>query len=262
MQKKLIQQEKLVSLVAVTKSIATEMRNPLNYIYNFASLSQGLIDELKQQSNPKNQELLNLIDVNLKKINEHSKTADQIITSMLEQSRDSEKQKEPTNINKLIRDYADLVYYSYYKNDPLFSLTIQTDYDANMEPINVFPQNLGRVFYNIIDNACYATDLKKKELGTSYSPIVSITTKNEDSFIMIKVRDNGIGIPPTVLSRVFSPFLTTKPSGKGAGMGLSISHDIVVDDHGGTIDIRSEVGQFTELIITLPKYPFEAKVVP
>lgn len=256
MQKKLIQQEKSVSTVAVTKSIAAEMRNPLSYIYNFSDLSQQLLNELKEKNlKPESQELMQMIEMNLKKINEHSKKADDTITFMLEQSRQSEGQKEPADINKLIRDYADLVYYSYYKRDPLFSLTLETDYDPTIQPINVYPQNLGRVFYNIIDNACYATDLKKKEIaGGNYSPAVSISTKNESEEIIIKIQDNGIGIPKEILLRVFSPFLTTKPSGKSAGMGLSISHDIIVEDHEGKIEIESEVGQFTIVTITLPKF--------
>ncbi len=255
MQKKLIQQEKLVSMATVTKGIATEMRNPLNYIQNFATLSEKLLNELKEGNSSQNsREELSLIDTNLKKIQEHSKKADEIITTMIEQSRDSEMLREPTDINKLIRDYADIVYYNYYKKDPLFSLTLETDYDDTIGKIEVVPQNLGRVFYNVIDNACYATDLKKKEVGGNFSPIVSISTKNSEEHVTIVIRDNGSGIPSEILSRVFSPFLTTKPSGKGAGMGLSISHDIIVQDHGGTIDIRSEVGEFTEVTITLPKF--------
>lgn len=255
MQKKLIQQEKLVSMATVSKGIATEMRNPLNYILNFASLSENLVKELKESSQGKlGTDQLDLINTNLEKICEHSKKADEIITTILEQSRDTENLREPTDINKLIRDYADLVYYNYYKKDPLFSLTIETNYDESIGKIEVVPQNLGRVFYNIIDNACYATDQKKKEAGGTYSPILSITTKNGDEQISIIIRDNGIGIPPEVLSRVFSPFLTTKPAGKSAGMGLSISHDIIVQDHGGTIDIRSEPHEFTEVTITLPKF--------
>lgn len=252
MQKKLIQQEKLVSMASITKSIAAEMRNPLNYIYNFASLSQNLVEEIKKSNVAL--EPIKLIESNLMKINEHSKKADEIITSMLQQSRESEGQRELTDLNKLIRDYADLVYYRYYKNDPLFSLTIETDYDPTIGKINVYPQNLGRVFYNLIDNACYATDLKKKEWGGNYSPIVSISTKNAGDKVLVKIRDNGAGIAPEVLSKVFSPFLTTKPTGKGAGMGLSISHDIITQDHGGTINIASELGRFTEVNIELPKY--------
>lgn len=254
MQKKLIEQEKLVSQVAVTKSIATEMRNPLNYIYNFATLTGALVKELEATEKVKeNQDTLAMVQTNLKKIYEHSKKADEIIASMIEDSQYTERQKELTDINKLIRDYADLVYYNYYKNDPLFSLTLETDYDPTIGKVNVYPQNLGRVFYNIIDNACYATDVKKKELGGNFSPIVSISTKNDDQFVIVKIRDNGTGIKDEVLSKVFSPFLTTKPAGKGAGMGLSISHDIIVQDHNGTIKIDSQFGQFTEVTITLPK---------
>lgn len=255
MQKKLIQQEKLVSMVAVTKSIATEMRNPLNYIYNFVELTERLIQDVKQTiSNPSNLESLELIESNLKKISEHSKKADEIILSIFEQSRDIQAVREMTDINQLIRDYADLVYYNYYKKDPLFSLSIETDYDPTIGKINVYPQNLGRVFYNLIDNACYATDQKKKSTQGNYSPTLTISTKNGEETVEIKIRDNGIGISKDVLERAFAPFVTTKPAGKSAGMGLSISHDIVVQDHGGSIDLQSELGEYTEVTIHLPKY--------
>lgn len=255
MQKKLIEQEKLVSMGAVTKSIANELRTPLNYVYNFATLSKELLVDLQQSSDSISQQSIEQIAMNLDKINEHSKKADEIITSISLQSRTTENLKEPTDINRLIRDYADLVYYSYYKQDPLFSLTIETDYDPTIEKINISPKNLGRVFYSVIDNACYATDLKKKQKGGSYSPIVSISTKNEEDQIVITIRDNGVGIPKDILARVFEPFLTTKPSGKGAGMGLSISHDIIVEDHGGEISIKSEEGEYTEVTIILLKKP-------
>ncbi|MGK5594359.1 MAG: trifunctional serine/threonine-protein kinase/ATP-binding protein/sensor histidine kinase [Parachlamydiaceae bacterium] len=254
MQKKLIQQEKLVSLGVVTKGIATEMRTPLNYIYNFADLSKELVKELKMAIPDTSQsEALRLIDLNLQKIYSHSKKADEVLTSMLQGSREVEAIKEPTDINKLIREYADLVYQSYYKKDPFFSLTIETNYDPLVGKLNVYPQNLGRVFYNIIDNACYATDLKKKELKEDYSPILSITTKNEFNRIIIKVKDNGIGMPKEVQANAFAPFFTTKPAGKSAGMGLTTSQDIIVQEHGGTIDIASVPGQFTEVTISLPK---------
>lgn len=250
MQRKLLQQEKVVSQVAVTKSIAAEMRTPLNYISNFASLSQDLINEIPLGSDS---EQVELVKLNLMKIHEHSEKADEIITSMLEQSRENEGERELTDLNALIRNYADMVYYSYYKTDPLFSLTIETDYDPTIGKINVFPQNLGRVFYNIIDNACYATNTKKKSLNGNYSPIVSIATKNGEERVTIKIRDNGTGITKDVLAKVFSPFFTTKP-GEGAGMGLSISHDIIVQDHEGKIEIDSSEGQFTEVTIILPKF--------
>lgn len=249
MQKKLLEQEKLVSQVAVTKSIASEMKTPLNYISNFATLSQQLIDEIKD-----NKDAIDLVKMNLKKIHDHSQKADEIITSMIKQSQENKGLREPTDINALIRNYADMVYYSYYKTDPLFSLTIETDYDPTIGKINVFPQNLGRVFYNIIDNACYATDMKKKAMNGTYSPIVSISTKNQEDAVFIKIRDNGIGIPKDVLSKTFSPFLTTKPAGVGAGMSLSISHDIITQDHNGKIDIRSEEGEYTEVTLLIPKF--------
>lgn len=252
MQKRLMEQEKLVSKIAVTKSVATEMRNPLNYIDNFASLTENLLQEIPKT--PTDKEVLELIRSNLIKIREHSKKADEIIASMVAQSSDSGQEKELTDINKLIRDYADLVYYSYYKKDPLFSLTIETEYDSSLDKILVYPQHLGRVIYNIIDNACYATDLKKKKVNGTYSPVVSILTKNEEESVIIKIRDNGIGIPLDILSKVFSPFLSTKSTSQNAGMGLSISHDIIVQDHGGTIAVDSEEGLYTEVTISLPKF--------
>lgn len=255
MQKKLLQQEKLVSQVAVTKSIAQEMRTPLNYIGNFANLSEQLINELDERlKDRESHEVIETLKLNLNKINEHSSKADEIITSMMKQTQEGQGLKEPTDINTLIRNYADMVYYLYYKKDPLFSLTIETDYDPDIGKIYVHPQNLGRVFFNIIDNACYATNMKKKELNGNYSPIVSISTKNHDESVTIKIRDNGIGFPKNVLLKVFSPFLTTKPAGESAGMGLSISYDIITQDHGGKIEIQSEEGEFTEVNILLPKF--------
>jgi predicted ATPase/signal transduction histidine kinase len=255
MQKKLIQQEKLVSLGSVAKTIASEMRNPLNYIFNFSELSQELINDVEiSKESPK--ETLDMIASNLKKINEHAKKADEIITSLLEESRGKEDQKELTDINKLIRDYADLVYYNYYKIDPMFSLTIDTHYDSNLPKIIVSQQNIGRVIYNIIDNACYATDIKKKEKkDPNYSPILSISTALVDNEIQVKIKDNGIGIAKEFLTRIFTPFTTNKPSGKGAGMGLSISYDIIVQEHQGTIKIDSEQGVYTEVTFTIPIPP-------
>ncbi len=252
MQKKLIQQEKLVSLGSVAKTIASEMRNPLNYIFNFSELSQDLIKDIELNKD-NSKETLDTIASNLHKINEHAKKADEIITSLLEESRGREDNRELTDINKLIRDFADLVYYNYYKKDPLFTLTIETSYDPNLPKIFVSPQNLGRVIYNVIDNACYATDIKKKDpTNLNYTPILSIATSLKENRIYIIVRDNGIGISKALLPRIFTPFTTNKPSGKGAGMGLSISHDIIVQEHNGTITIDSEENQFTEVTIAIP----------
>ena len=252
MQKKLIQQEKLVSLGSVAKTIASEMRNPLNYIFNFSELSQDLIKDI-ELSKDSSKDTLETIASNLYKINEHAKKADEIITSLLEESRGSEDNRELTDINKLIRDFADLVYYNYYKKDPLFTLTIETSYDPHLPKIFVSPQNLGRVIYNVIDNACYATDIKKKDpTNLNFTPILAITTVLKQEFIYIIVRDNGIGISNALLPRIFTPFTTNKPSGKGAGMGLSISHDIIVQEHNGTITIDSEENLYTEVTISIP----------
>lgn len=253
MQRKLLQQEKLVSLGNIAKTIASDMKNPLNYIFNFAEMSQELVNDLNKGEETDPQKTLELLNQNLKKINEHAKKADEIITSLLNDSRGQDDTKEMTDINKLIRDYADLVYYKYYKRDPLFSLTIETHYDPTLPKVPVIPQNIGRVIYTMIDNACNATDIKKKENShTDYSPNLIISTFNQESQIMIKIRDNGIGIVKEVLDTIFTNFMTTKSEWKGSGIALSISHDIIVQEHKGTISIDSEPGQFTEVTITLP----------
>lgn len=251
MQKKLVQQEKLVSLGAITKTIASEMRAPLNYIFNFAKMSRELLTDLKQGEPAA--PLYQQIETNLDKINEHSKLADEIIMTMLEESRTTELVREPTDINKLIRDYADLVYYNYYKKDPQFSLSIETHWDPTLNKIAIVPQNIGRVIYNLIDNACYTTDQKKRENHNDYSPTLTITTRNQENDIEVVIWDNGKGIAPELLSRLFTPFTTTKPFGKGAGMGLSMSHDIIVLEHKGALHIDSVEGEWTKITLNLPK---------
>ncbi len=261
MQKRLIEQEKLVSLSVVSKSIAQEMRNPINYIYNFSTLACELLNELKDatdHTDNKMNKLTHDIESNLIKICEHSHKADEIVTSMLKNSRSSESILEPTDLNKLIKDYADLVYYSYYKKDPSFSITLETNYDPTIGKINAYPSNLGRVFYHIINNACESTNQKKLEVESNYSPIVSITTRNEKDSVYIRIWDNGKGISKDTLEKVFTPFTSSNINNKNTGMGLSISHDIIVQEHGGKIDIKSEPDEFTEIIIMLPKIGMEA----
>lgn len=253
MQKKLIQQEKLVSFGNIAKNIASDMKNPLNYIYNFSEMSQELIKDLEEQKDKDPKAILDILNQNLQKINEHAKKADTIITSLLNDSRGVEDVKEMTDINKLIRDYADLVYYKYYKRDPLFSLSIETHYDPNLPKVPVIPQSIGRVIYTMIDNACLATDIKKKESGAlDFSPNLIISTFAQDNQIMIKIRDNGIGIEKETLENIFSNFVSSKTEWKGSSVALSISHDIIVQEHKGTISIDSEPGVFTEATITLP----------
>lgn len=261
MQKRLIEQEKLVSLSSVSKSIAQEMRNPINYIYNFSTLACELLNELKDGSthqNPAVKKLTNDIESNLIKICEHSHKADEIVTSMLKNSRNSESTLEPTDLNKLIKDYADLVYYSFYKKDPQFSITLETNYDSSIGKINAYTSNLGRVFYHIINNACESTNQKKQELEGTYSPIVAITTRNEKDSVFIRIWDNGKGITKEALDRVFTPFTSTILNSKNSGLGFSISHDIIVQEHGGKIEIKSQPDEFTEVIIHLPKVGSEA----
>ncbi|MCB1114190.1 MAG: AAA family ATPase [Chlamydiia bacterium] len=249
MQAKMVEQEKLVSLGAITKSIASEVREPLGYIYNFSQMTEELLKDLHKA--PDDPKLHEQIDINLKKIDEHAKKADEIITRMIEESRSTDLVREPTDINQLIRDYADLVYYNYYKKDPLFVLSLETDWDEKIGKIPLVAKNIGRVIYNLIDNSCYSTDQKKKEAPEDYTPTITLTTKRINSHVEIKIRDNGQGIPPDTLDKLFTPYLSTK-SDDGAGMGLALSYDIIVKEHQGSINIKSEEGKWTEATLILP----------
>lgn len=253
MQKLLVQQEKLVSLGAITKAIASEMRTPLNYIFNFAKVAQEMVQDMKEEKKIPADKTFTLLSDDLQKINDHAKKADEIITQMLEESRTTDLKPEPTDVNKLIRDYADLVYYNYYKKDPLFVLSIETDWDTSLPKLAIVSHNIGRVIYNVIDNACYSTNQKKKESPADFTPSLSLSTKNLDKFVEIKIRDNGKGIPKEMLDKIFTPYTTSKPGGKSAGMGLSLSQDIIVNEHGGKISINSEVNEWTEVTLLLPK---------
>lgn len=249
MQAKLVEQEKLVSLGAITKSIAREVRDPLGYIFNFSQMTEELIRDLHKT--PDDPKLHEQIDINLHKIDDYAKKADEIITRMIEESRSTELVKEPVDLNKLIRDYADLVYYNYYKNDPLFVLSLETRWDETLDKIPLFAKNIGRVIYNLVDNACYSTDQKKKQSPQNYTPTLTLSTERINSHVEIKIRDNGTGIPPETLKKLFTPYVTTKPE-KGAGMGLALSHDIIVKEHQGSIKIESEEGKWTEVTLLLP----------
>lgn len=249
MQNILVQQEKLVSLGAITKSIATEVRNPLSFVSNFAKMAKELLDDMKTTPDP---EIINQVGINLDKIAVHAEKADEIITRMVEESRTTDLTKIPTDVNKLIRDYADLVYYNYYKKDPQFVLSIETHWDSNLEKVPLVPHNIGKVIYGIIDNACYSTDLKKKSSSDHYTPTLSISTEKKDSSVIIKIKDNGVGIPKELLENIFTSYRSSKPSDKGAGMGLALSHDIIAKEHSGTISISSDFGHWAEVEITLP----------
>jgi len=198
-------------------------------------------------------DILSDIDHNVRKINEHGKRADSIVKGMLLHSRGKPGEKQKTNLNDLLAEYLNLAYHGFRAQDSSFNVKMETNYDKTIEPINVVPQNISRVFLNIFNNACYSVNEKSKEKKDSYNPILSVTTKNLGEKIEIRIKDNGKGIPQEILDKVFNPFFTTKPAGKGTGLGLSLSYDIVVQEHGGDMKVDSAVGEYAEFIITIPK---------
>ncbi len=263
-QAQLVQSEKMASLGQLTAGIAHEIKNPLNFVNNFAELTIDMVDELDEEIgkmavnlNEKEiaylKEVIGDIRMNTRRIRDHGKRADSIVKGMLLHSRGQAGEKQPTDINAVLAEYINLGYHGMRAQDANFNIKIEADYDPAIGKINVIPQNLSRVFLNIINNACYSTLEKKKQLKDAYFPELTVTTKNGTDHIEIRIRDNGKGIPPEVLDKVFNPFFTTKPPGQGTGLGLSLSYDIVVQEHRGSLVVDSVEGEFAEFIITIPK---------
>jgi len=275
-QAKIIAQEKLASLGALTAGIAHEIKNPLNFINNFSELSieltaellqeiQGYKDSLKQnQSSAAQQdyieELLADLSQNAEKIAEHGKRADKIVRGMLMHSRGESTDRQLTDINALLIEATNLAYHGMRAQDTAFNLTIKTELDDRLVPIYVVASDVSRVFLNIINNACYATHVKSRSVTTDYSPLLVIRTIDLLDQIKIQIRDNGPGITPEVQQRIFEPFFTTKPTGEGTGLGLSMSYDIIVQEHQGTLDVATKIDHYTEFIIKLPKIIAKANV--
>lgn len=262
-QNQLVQAEKMASLGQLTAGIAHEIKNPLNFINNFSELSIELSDELVteisnqlDQLDPKSvkmiNELLKDIKHNVKKINEHGKRADSIVKGMLLHSRGKSGERQKTNLNDLLAEYLNLAYHGFRAQDSTFNVKMETEYDSTIEPVYVVPQNISRVFLNIFNNACYSVNEKKKELRDTFNPLLQVKTKNLGDKIEITIKDNGKGIPQDILNKIFNPFFTTKPTGKGTGLGLSLSYDIVVQEHNGELKANSEQGEYAEFIITIP----------
>ncbi|WP_248912355.1 sensor histidine kinase [Gelidibacter algens] len=270
-QKQLIQSEKMASLGELTAGIAHEIQNPLNFVNNFSEVSNELIDEMSAEIEKGDMEEAKLImaDIksNLEKINHHGKRADAIVKGMLQHSRTSSAEKEPTDINKLADEYLRLAYHGLRAKDKSFNATLETDYDQNIGLVNIISQDIGRVILNLITNAFYAVNEKNKspltpEGGingseTKYEPTVWVSTKRISPLwgqggFCISVRDNGNGIPRHILEKIFQPFFTTKPTGQGTGLGLSMSYDIITKGHGGELKAETEEGHFTEFTISLP----------
>ncbi|MEP6951561.1 MAG: 7TM diverse intracellular signaling domain-containing protein [Ginsengibacter sp.] len=262
-QTQLIQSEKMASLGELTAGIAHEIQNPLNFVNNFSEVSAELIDELEEEIDKgNNKEVKNIaadLKQNLEKIKHHGQRADAIVKGMLQHSHGSAGEKQPTNINTLADEYLRLSYHGLRSKINSFNVDLQTDFDMSIKKINIIPQNVGRVFLNLFTNAFYSITEKKKlqpespaGKQASYEPMVSVTTKKLPGTIEIRVRDNGNGIPQKIMDKIFQPFFTTKPTGEGTGLGLSLSYDIITKEHGGTIKAETKEGEFTEFIIQLP----------
>lgn len=262
-QEQLIVQEKLASLGALTAGIAHEMRNPLNFVNNFAALSIEILGELREEltaNQDKNvadmaehlDHLLANLQQNATKIMEHGRRADDIVRGMLHHSRGKSGRRELTDINALLEQAVKLTYHGLRARDASFNITIEETYDRSVEALMVVPQDIRRVFTNIINNACYAAQEKSRAMDGSFCPILSVSTRNLGDRIEIRIRDNGTGIHQSIRQQIFNPFFTTKPTGQGIGLGLSISHELIVQVHYGNIAVETEEGEFTEFIIHLP----------
>jgi signal transduction histidine kinase len=255
-QAQLIQSEKMASLGELTAGIAHEIQNPLNFVNNFSEVSKELLEEMLEEIQNGDMEEVNAIaqDViqNLEKINHHGKRADGIVKGMLQHSRSSTGTKEPTNINVLADEYLRLAYHGLRAKDKSFNATLVTDLDESIGNINIIPQDIGRVVLNLLTNAFYVVNEKKQSNIDGYEPTVSLTTKKNKNRVTISVKDNGNGIPKHALEKIFQPFFTTKPTGQGTGLGLSMSYDIVTKGHGGELKVETKEGEGTTFIIELP----------
>jgi signal transduction histidine kinase len=264
-QASLIQAEKMASLGQLTAGIAHEIKNPLNFVNNFAGLSVELLGELKETASPamsalddekraEIDETMNMLSGNLEKIAEHGRRADNIVTSMLEHSRGSSGERRSIDLNALIEDALNLAYHGGRAQDQSFNIRLERDYADTIAPIELVPQDITRVCLNLFSNGFYAATKRQREASdTTFNPTLKVSTRDLGEAVEIRVRDNGIGIPPEIKDRLFQPFFTTKPSGEGTGLGLSISYDIVTQQHGGTITVDSRVGEFTEFTVRLPR---------
>ncbi|HEX6890478.1 MAG TPA: two-component regulator propeller domain-containing protein [Chryseolinea sp.] len=253
-QAQLIQSEKMASLGELTAGIAHEIQNPLNFVNNFSEVNKELLDELKTEIENGNLEgikaIANDVISNEEKISHHGKRADAIVKGMLQHSRSSSGQKEPTDINALCEEYLRLAYHGLRAKDKSFNALMKTDFDATIKTINIIPQDIGRVMLNLVNNAFHAVAEKKRYQRDNYEPTVSVTTSRSGDKVLISVKDNGNGISQAILDKVFQPFFTTKPTGQGTGLGLSISYDIV-KAHGGELSVKTREGEGSEFTISL-----------
>ncbi len=263
-QEQLVMQQKLASLGQLTAGIAHEIKNPLNFVNNFAKLSVGLVEEVEEELDRGKDEAAKLdfgyleeiigdIKTNVRKISEHGTRADNIVKNMLEHSRTDTGEFAKTDINKLLDESIHLSYHGTKTNDQEFNTALDFNFDKNITPVNLNAQALSQVFINLSNNSFYAMKKKQDKLGAAYEPRFSVTTKDTGTQIEIVLHDNGTGIPPEVLKKIFEPFFTTKPTGEGTGLGLSLSFDIIAQMHRGEMSATSQEGEFSEFVIKLPK---------
>jgi len=253
----------------LTAGIAHEIKNPLNFVNNFADLSVELLDELKETAAPAISalaederadvdEIVGMLTGNLGKIAEHGRRADGIVRSMLEHSRGESGERRKVDLNTLVEEALNLAYHGARAQDQSFNITLERDLDPAIPPIELVPQDMTRVFLNLFGNGFYAAAKRQRDgtrpgAGADFSPVLKVSTRDLGDAVEIRIRDNGTGIPPEIRDKLFQPFFTTKPTGEGTGLGLSISYDIVVQQHDGTIEVDSRVGEYTEFAIHLPR---------
>jgi two-component system, NtrC family, sensor kinase len=253
-QAQLIQSEKMASLGEMTAGIAHEIQNPLNFVNNFSEVNNELLGEMMDELDNGNHKdvkaIANNIIANGQKILTHGKRADSIVKAMLQHSRESKDQKEPTDINALADEYLRLSYQGLRARDNAINATVNTNFDVSIGKINIVPQDIGRVLLNLYNNALYAVSERKKNQPENYEPTISVATKKNNGMVEIRVKDNGNGIPQKIIDKIFQPFFTTKPTGQGTGLGLSLSYDII-KVHGGEIKVETKEGEFTEFVIQL-----------
>ena len=261
-QDRLVQTEKLASLGQLTAGIAHEIKNPLNFINNFSSLSTELIDELKDllkqetltgKGREELDELTGLLKDNLGKVVQHGKRANSIVKNMLQHSREGSGERRSADINVLVGESLNLAYHGARAEKAGFNIKLEHDLDPGAGELELYPQEMTRALLNLISNGFYAATKRKAAADGAFEPVLSAATRNLGKAVEIRIRDNGTGIPPEVREKMFNPFFTTKPTGEGTGLGLSMTHDIIVKQHGGRIDVETEPGVFTEFIITLPR---------
>jgi len=254
-QAQLIHSEKMASLGELTAGIAHEIQNPLNFVNNFSEINKELIADMREEIGKKNfdtvEQIAKDLEENEGKIVHHGKRADAIVKGMLQHSRSSSGVKERTDINALADEYLRLAYHGFRAKDKSFNVSTKTDFDQAVGKVHVVPQDIGRVILNLITNAFYTVTEKKKQSVVEYEPIVTLRTKRNGDQVLISVRDNGNGIPTKVLDKIFQPFFTTKPTGQGTGLGLSLSYDIV-KAHGGMLKVETKEGVGSEFCIQLP----------